>query len=58
MTNHEFKVMDWLRTIRDEHSLESINKPWKEIQKENAEAVERFHQRIESKQKKNNSQHQ
>ena len=55
MTNNEFKVMDWLRKIRDEHSLQSIDKPWEALKKKNEEAVDRFTQRIEKLQKKNES---
>lgn len=52
MKNNKFKVMDWLRKIRDEHSLQSFDKPWNELQDENAKAIERFTKRTEILQKK------
>ena len=51
MSQHEFKVMEWLRDLRNKHSADIKDKSWDEIHRETQEASERMINKINEKRK-------
>ncbi len=58
MTQENFKVMEWLREIRDKSSEENINKPWEHLHKETQEGAAEMTKRIEERRKQRQQQNQ
>ncbi len=58
MPEEKFKVMEWLRELRERRSLENINKPWEQLHRETQEAAAEMRKEIEEKRKENQIQNQ
>mgnify|MGYP000863937255 FL=1 len=55
MTQKSFKVLDWIREIRDAHSEQIENKTPEEILQEASERAEKMSLRIQDERKKKSS---
>ena len=53
MQKDEFKVLDWLRTMRDEHSKNVLNKPWETVHQETIQVADEIEKQIEEQRKRN-----